>query len=52
MKTTDVVAFGLTERAPNVNELMLRKTCGIGLAATKPSLPVFVVRPATMPATY
>ena len=52
VKMTWVVTFGFTERAPSVNELMLRSTCGIGLAAMNPSLFVLVVRPATMPATY
>ena len=52
VKTTAVVAFGLTERAPSVNALMFRSTCGMGLAAMKPSLFVFVVIPATIPETY
>ena len=34
-----VVAFGLTSRAPSVKALMFCSTCGIGFAATKPSLP-------------
>ena len=40
VKITCVVAFGLASLAPSVKALMLRSTCGIGLAATKPSLPV------------
>ena len=52
VKTTVVVAFGFTERAPSVNALMLRSTCGIGLAAMKPSLLLLVVSAATMPDTY
>ena len=52
VKITWVVAFGFTDRAPMVKALMLRSTWGIGLAATKPSLPLLVVMPATMPARY
>ena len=52
VKIACVVTFGLTDCAPRVKALMLRRTCGIGLAATKPSLPVLVVMPATMPAMY
>ena len=52
VKMTAVVAFGLTERAPSVNELMLRRTWGMGLAAMNPSLFDFVVMPATIPETY
>ena len=52
VKMTEVVTFGLTDRAPSVNALMLRSTCGIGFAAMKPSLFVFVVMPATIPETY
>src|SRR5690349_14340426 len=36
VKITCTVAFGLTERAPSKTELMLERTEGIGLAATKP----------------
>src|SRR6202161_4864743 len=39
VKITCVVAFGLASLAPSVNALMLRSTCGIGLAAAKPSVP-------------
>src|SRR5258708_4562516 len=52
VKIAWVVAFGLTERAPRVKALMLRRTWGIGLAATKPSLPLLLVWPATMPERY
>ena len=31
-----MVTFGFTLRAPSVKLLMLRSTCGIGLAATNP----------------
>jgi hypothetical protein len=37
VKMALVVIFGSTERAPIVKALMLRSTCGMGLAATKPS---------------
>ncbi len=40
VKMTCVVIFGFTERAPSVKALMFCSTCGIGLAATKPSLPL------------
>ena len=49
VNTTCVVTFGLTLRAPMVKLLMLRSTCGIGLAATNPRRLVRVVSPATMP---
>src|SRR4051812_23093682 len=44
-------ALGLTLRAPMVNELTLRSTRPIGLAATKPILLVLVERPAAIPFT-
>jgi hypothetical protein len=40
---TRVVIEGSTERAPMVKALMLRSTCGIGLAATKPSFLVLLM---------
>jgi hypothetical protein len=40
VKITCRVTFGLASLAPSRKALMLRSTCGIGLAATKPSLPV------------
>ncbi|NYH16920.1 hypothetical protein GGD41_004148 [Paraburkholderia bryophila] len=43
VKITWVVIDGSTDCAPSVNELMLRSTCGIGLAATKPSFLLFVI---------
>src|SRR5258706_13305981 len=43
------VALGLTRRAPARKLLMLRSTRGIGFAATKPSLPDLVHRPAATP---
>src|SRR5580698_2366234 len=46
VKITCTVAFGLTERAPSMNELMLLSTLAMGLAATKPSLFDLVERPA------
>jgi hypothetical protein len=49
VKITCVVMFGLTERAPMVKALMLRSTCGIGLAATNPSLLLLVMWPAITP---
>ncbi len=52
VKITVVVTLGFTERAPSVYELMLRSTCGIGLAAMKPSLFDLVVIAATIPETY
>jgi hypothetical protein len=42
VKITCVVISGLTLRAPNVKLLMLRNTCGIGLAAIKPNLPALL----------
>ena len=52
VKITLVVMPGLTERAPMVKALMLRSTCGIGLAATKPILPLLLMWPATTPLRY
>jgi hypothetical protein len=52
VKITCVVILGLTERAPIVKALMLRSTCGIGLAAMKPSLPLLLMCPATTPLRY
>ena len=52
VKIAWVVIFGLTDCAPRVKALMLRRTCGIGLAATKPSLPLLLAEPATMPERY
>ncbi len=43
VKMTRVVMLGSTERAPMVKALMLRSTCGIGLAAMKPSFLVLLV---------
>ena len=43
---------GSTLRAPSVNALMLRFTCGIDLAATKPSFFDLVAWAATMPEIY
>jgi hypothetical protein len=51
VKMTCKVALGLASRAPSMKALTLRRSCGIGLAATKPSFPVLVEWPATMPAT-
>ncbi len=51
VKITCTLAEGFTLRTPSAKELMLRSTVPIGLAATKPSLPVFVDRPAAMPFT-
>ena len=51
VKITCTVAFGLTERAPSRNELMLLSTMAIGLAATKPILLDLVERPAATPST-
>jgi hypothetical protein len=51
VKITWTVAFGLTERAPSSTELMLESTDGMGLAATKPILPVGELRPAATPST-
>jgi hypothetical protein len=42
VKITCTVMVGSTERAPSVKALMLRSTCGIGLAATKPNFLVLV----------
>src|SRR5260370_41659993 len=50
VKITCVVAFGLTVCAPRVKALMLRRTCGIGLAAGQPSMPPLPVAPGTLPA--
>jgi len=52
VKITWQVAFGLASFAPSVKALMLRRTCGIGFAATKPTLPLLLVWPATMPEMY
>ena len=52
VKITVVVMSGFTDLAPIVNALMLRSTCGIGLAATKPSLLLLVMWPATTPLRY
>ena len=46
------VMLGLTERAPIKNALILRSTCGIGLAATNPSLPLLLIWPAITPLRY
>jgi hypothetical protein len=51
VKMTCTVAFGLVERAPSRNELMLLSTLAIGLAATKPSLSDLVESPAATPST-
>src|SRR5690349_5650413 len=51
VKITCTVAFGLVFFAPSMNELMLLSTEAIGLAATKPSLPDLVERPAATPST-
>ena len=47
-----VVIFGSTLRAPSVNALMLRRTCGIGLAAMNPSFFDLLACPATTPFRY
>ena len=52
VKITCVVIVGSTLRAPSVKELMLRSTCGIGFAATKPIFFDFDAWPATMPFRY
>ena len=49
VKTTYVLTFGLTDCAPSSNASMLSSVCGIGKAATKPSLPDLVAFPAAMP---
>src|SRR3990167_3015428 len=45
VKITWTLAFGLTDFAPSMKELMLRRTVPIGFAATKPSLFEVVDRP-------
>ena len=53
VKMTCVVMVGIDRCGRRaVKLLMLSSTCGIGLAATKPSFLVFVVWPATMPFRY
>jgi hypothetical protein len=52
VKITWVVMVGSIERAPSAKALMLRSTCGIGLAATKPNFFVLVTWAATMPERY
>ena len=52
VKITVVVMLGSTERAPSVKALMLRSTCGIGLAATKPIFLLLLTCPATTPLRY
>ena len=52
VKITVVVIFGSTERAPIVKALMFFSTCGIGLAATKPSFFDFDMWPAMTPFRY
>src|SRR5258708_16868058 len=49
VKMTCSVAFGLASLAPMAEALMLRRTWGIGLAATNPSFADLVILPATMP---
>ena len=49
-QTTLVVTFGFTDCAPIVKLLMLRTTSGIGIEPTTPSVLVFVMAPAMMPA--
>jgi hypothetical protein len=49
VKITRVVISGLIDLAPGVKALKLRRTCGIGLAATMSSLFDLVEWPATMP---
>ncbi|MNW13769.1 hypothetical protein D3C71_2118080 [compost metagenome] len=49
MKITLQVMPGLTERAPSVKALMLRSTCGMGLAAMKAILPLLLMWPAMTP---
>src|SRR5581483_7443702 len=51
VNTTCTVALGLVLRAPSSTELMLLRTEGIGLAATKPILADVVDRPAATPST-
>src|SRR5262245_18145086 len=50
--TTLVLIFGLTDFAPSVNALMLRRTSVIGNEPTKPSVLVLVILPAITPAMY
>ena len=50
--TSWVVIFGSTLRAPRVNALMFRSTCGMGLAAMKPIFLLLLVWPATTPFRY
>ena len=52
VKMTVQVIFGSTLRAPSSKALMLRRTCGMGFAATNPVFFDFVVWPATMPLRY
>ena len=52
VKITCVVIDGSTERAPRAKLLTLISTCGIGLAATKPSFLVLVAWAAAMPFRY
>ncbi len=52
VKITEVVMPGLTLLAPSVKALMLRSTCGMGLAAMKPSFLDFVMCAATTPLRY
>src|SRR3954468_5046813 len=51
VKITWTVALGLLFLAPRRKELMLLSPVPIGLAATKPSLPDLVHRPAATPST-
>src|SRR5882672_3063125 len=51
-QTTLVLIFGLTDCAPSVKALMLRRTSGIGNEPTKPSVLVLVILPAITPAMY
>jgi hypothetical protein len=52
VKMTCTVIEGSTLRAPSAKLLTLISTCGIGLAAMKPSFLVFVAWAATMPFRY
>ncbi|CKV60664.1 Uncharacterised protein [Mycobacterium tuberculosis] len=46
------MAFGFIFCAPSAKALMVQFTTPKGLAATKPSLPVFDAAPAAMPQRY
>src|SRR5580698_914204 len=52
VKITWQVTAGFAFLAPRAKALIFRKTCGIGLAATKPIFLLLVIWPATMPDRY